>query len=63
MARGPQGGSLNDVKKINTIAVSQDVVAVDSYATQWFNLKPDDIAYITLAQRWVWAEAIEEFED
>ena len=40
-----------------------DVVAVDSYATQWFNLKPDDIAYITLAQRWVWAEAIEEFED
>lgn len=46
MARGPQGGSLNDVKKLNTIAVSQDIVAVDSYATQWFNLKPDDIAYI-----------------
>jgi len=46
MARGPQGGSLNDVKKLNTIAVSQDTVAVDSYATQWFNLKPDDIAYI-----------------
>jgi len=46
MANGPQGGNLNDVKKMNTIAVSQDIVAVDSYATQWFNLKPDDIAYI-----------------
>ena len=46
MARGPQGGSLNDVKKLNTIAVSKDIVAVDSYATQWFNLKPDDIDYI-----------------
>ena len=47
MANGPQGGRLSDVKKMNTIAVSQDIVAVDSYATQWFNLKPDDIAYIT----------------
>lgn len=46
MANGPQGGRLSDVKKMNTIAVSQDIVAVDSYATQWFNLKPDDIAYI-----------------
>ena len=46
-ANGPTGGNLDDVKKLDTIIASPDIVAADSYATQLFDLKPDDIRYIT----------------
>jgi uncharacterized protein (DUF362 family) len=46
---GPTGGSLADVKKLNTIVVSQDIVAADSYAASFFNYLPEDLAYITAA--------------
>lgn len=46
MANGPTGGSLNDVKKLDTIIASADIVAADSYATTLFGLKPEDISYI-----------------
>jgi uncharacterized protein (DUF362 family) len=45
-ANGPTGGNLDDVKKLDTIVVSPDIVAADSYATRFFDLKPDDIRYI-----------------
>jgi uncharacterized protein (DUF362 family) len=45
-ANGPTGGDLNDVVKLDTVVVSPDVVATDSYATSFFGLKPDDIGYI-----------------
>ena len=45
-ANGPRGGSLNDVKKIDTVIASPDIVAADSYATSLFGLAPDDITYI-----------------
>jgi uncharacterized protein (DUF362 family) len=43
---GPTGGNLNDVKKLDTIIASPDVVAADAFATTLFNMKPADIDYI-----------------
>jgi len=49
MANGPTGGDLNDVKKLDTVIASPDIVAADSYATSLFGLQPSDIAYIRAA--------------
>lgn len=43
---GPSGGDLNAVKKLDTVIVSPDIVAVDSYAATLFNLSPSDLTYI-----------------
>jgi len=48
MANGPTGGDLNDVKKLDTVIASPDIVAADSYATTLFGMKPDDIDYIRI---------------
>ena len=42
-------GDLNDVKKLDTIIASADIVAADSYAASLFGLQPDEIAYIKAA--------------
>ncbi|MFO7622905.1 MAG: DUF362 domain-containing protein [Anaerolineales bacterium] len=49
MANGPSGGNLNDVKPMDTVIASPDIVAADSYATSLFGLRPEDIAYIPAA--------------
>ncbi len=49
MANGPTGGDLGDVKQLDTVIVSPDIVAADSYATTLFGLRPEDIAYIPAA--------------
>ena len=49
MANGPTGGDLGDVKKLDTVIASADIVAADSYATSLFGLRPEDIAYIPAA--------------
>jgi len=49
LANGPTGGDLNDVKQMDTVIVSPDIVAADSYATTLFGLRPEDIAYIPAA--------------
>jgi len=41
---GPQGGSLSDVKVVNKVIASTDIVAADAYATTLFGLNPQDIA-------------------
>lgn len=46
MANGPTGGSLSDVKIANTIIVSSDIVAADSYAATLFGFRPEQIEYI-----------------
>jgi uncharacterized protein (DUF362 family) len=47
IANGPSGGGdLNNVRKMDTVIVSPDIVAADSYATGLFGLQPTDIAYI-----------------
>jgi uncharacterized protein (DUF362 family) len=43
---GPTGGNLGDVKKLDTIIASANVVAADAFATTLFNMKPADIDYI-----------------
>ena len=48
VANGPSGGGdLNNVRKIDTVIVSPDIVAADSFATTLFGLQPTDIAYIS----------------
>ena len=46
---GPGGGSLDDVKKMDTVIVSPDIVAADGYAATLFGLQPDDLAYVRAA--------------
>jgi uncharacterized protein (DUF362 family) len=46
MANGPTGGDLNDVKKLDTLIVSPDIVAADSYGATLFGLKPEDLDFV-----------------
>jgi uncharacterized protein (DUF362 family) len=49
MDHGPTGGSLDDVKQMDTVIASHDPVAADSYAATLFGLAGADIAYIKAA--------------
>jgi uncharacterized protein (DUF362 family) len=46
LRNGPTGGSLADVKKLDTVIASADPVLADAYAATWFGHKPTDIGYI-----------------
>ncbi|HEY3343455.1 MAG TPA: DUF362 domain-containing protein [Anaerolineaceae bacterium] len=46
VAGGPTGGNLDNVKKLDTIIASADVVAADAYAATLFGLKATDIPHI-----------------
>ena len=46
---GPTGGSPDDVKKIDTVIASHDIVAADAYGVTLFGAKPGDIDYISNA--------------
>ncbi len=48
---GPTGGNLDDVKVMDTVIASADIVAADSYATTLFGLTSADIAYIQAASQ------------
>lgn len=50
VANGPTGGDLNDVREMDTVIASTDIVAADAYATGLFGLSPDDVTYITLGE-------------
>jgi|SRR6185369_9755878 len=50
-AHGPQGGDIRDVKKLNKVIASTDIVAADAYATTLFGLKPEDISVTLEAHR------------
>lgn len=50
-AHGPQGGALEDVRIVNKIIASTDIVAADAYATTLFGLKPDAIATTVAAYK------------
>ena len=43
LRNGPQGGDVKDVKILNTLLASTDIVAIDAYATTLFNMKPSEI--------------------
>jgi uncharacterized protein (DUF362 family) len=50
-AHGPQGGNLSDVKIVNKVLASTDIVAVDAYATTLFGHHPEDISVTVAAHR------------
>ncbi len=43
LRNGPQGGNLRDVKVLNTVLASPDIVSADAVATTLFGLNPSDI--------------------
>lgn len=49
MDNGPIGYALSDVKKMDTVIISQDMVAIDAYTTRLFDMKPDDLDYVICA--------------
>src|SRR5208337_2022007 len=51
IAHGPTGGSLRDVKVLNKVIASTDIVAADAYATGLFGLKPRDIPITVTAYK------------
>jgi uncharacterized protein (DUF362 family) len=51
VANGPQGGRLEDVRRLDTLIASPDIVAADAYAATLFDLAPGDISTIVAAAR------------
>jgi uncharacterized protein (DUF362 family) len=50
-ANGPQGGSLADVKKRDTVIVGIDPVAIDSYGATLFGMKGSDLGYVRIGDK------------
>ncbi len=48
-ANGPQGGDLSDVKRMDTVIVGVDQVAIDSYGATLFGMKASDLSYVKAA--------------
>ena len=48
---GPTGGSLGDVKVLNKLIASTDMVAADAYATGLFGLKPAEVSITATAYK------------
>jgi len=49
MDNGPTGGNLDDVRQIDTVIASHDIVAADAWAATLFGLTGGDISYIRAA--------------
>ncbi len=50
-ANGPQGGSLADVRKLDTLIAGIDPVAIDSFGATLFGMKGSDLGYVTLGHK------------
>lgn len=48
---GPQGGRTSDVKLQKTIVASVDSVAVDAMGATFFDIKPEGLSYLGIAQK------------
>jgi len=46
---GPIGFFIRDTHPMDTIVVSEDMVAIDSYTTRFFDMKPEDLDYVVCA--------------
>lgn len=51
VANGPQGGRLEDVRRLDTLIASPDIVAADAYAATLFDLKPEEVPTIVAGAR------------
>ena len=49
---GPSGGSTADVVVKNRLILSDDPVAADAKAAEYFNVKPQTLGFIRLGQKW-----------
>jgi uncharacterized protein (DUF362 family) len=47
---GPQGGRASDTKLIKTVVAGVDPVAVDAMGASFFDIKPQELLYLKLAQ-------------
>ena len=48
---GPQGGSLHDVRLLNTVIAGTDQVAIDSFGATLFGLTGDDLGYVRIGDQ------------
>jgi uncharacterized protein (DUF362 family) len=48
---GPQGGRASDVKLQKTVVAGVDSVAIDTIGASFFDVKPDELAYLGIAQK------------
>jgi len=46
---GPTGFFERDTHQLDTLVVSKDMVAIDSYTTRFFDMKPEDLDYVVCA--------------
>jgi uncharacterized protein (DUF362 family) len=51
LRNGPTGGNLEDVKVLDTLVASADIVAADAYATTLFGMKPEDLGAVVAAAK------------
>jgi len=51
ITNGPTGGSISDLRRTNTLIVSTDCVAADSYGCSLLDLKVSDLPYLTKAKK------------
>ena len=51
MTNGPTGGSVSDLRHANTLIVSCDMVAADSYGAGLLDLKVTDLPYLAKAEQ------------
>lgn len=47
---GPGGGSLDYVKRLDTVVASTDMVAIDAYSASFFDVKPDSLETVRTGQ-------------
>ena len=50
MANGPSGGSLDDVKRFDTVAAGVDEVALDAFGAGFLDLSPEALGYLALGE-------------
>jgi uncharacterized protein (DUF362 family) len=50
MANGPSGGSLDDVKRFDTVAAGVDEVALDAFGASFLGVAPTSLGYLALGE-------------
>jgi uncharacterized protein (DUF362 family) len=51
VANGPSGGSLDDVRRLDTVAAAVDPVALDAFGASLLGLAPADVGFIVEAEK------------
>ncbi len=57
LRNGPTGGSLSDVKRVNKVAASTDIVALDAWGATLFGMRGEDIPSVVAGARMGLGEA------